>query len=302
MTIYGCKEFFEEDLSDSEVIMLAPFDSAKIVYAQQQFKWEPVYGAEWYNIRIVSPDFDQIELFLIDSNVVETSFNTELSPGSYQWAVQAANYSSQTPYVIYSLTIDTNKAFTNNHVDLLNPDNIYINSEDLTFSWFNVENADRYRFEIRNDEWSGGLLYYSKDIIENTVDVRLLEGNYYWGVKAYDSKTNAETAFSYKQILIDLTQPKRSELILPDANDTIRGNAVTLKWSREQDSGSPVFDSLIISRDSEFSDILINLEITDTVYSIQPDPGNYYWKVKALDKAGNKSDFSTYRKFTYESE
>ena len=294
----GCDEFFVEDLSDSKVVLVAPSDCVKTTNFIHLFKWEAVEGADWYNLRVVSPDFQSTEQIVLDTNLTQESYSYELPSGEYQWGVQAVNYSGASEYSIRTLVVDTNTLFAKKYIELLAPQNMYTNLSEIEFRWESIEGADKYRFEVRVDSWSSGNVFSAKDIDSDRHTVELSENIYYWGVQGYNSESNTSTDFFFKQIFVDLTSPGRPNLVSPEDDYITTESLITLKWERGSDTGSPLYDSLYLATDKEFVNIVLNTSTADTLYEIQPEAGEYYWMVKSFDKAGNAGANSLYRKFT----
>lgn len=101
----GCSDFFETDISQEEVILLAPVDNQQSDNTSITFWWEHVNYSTEYVLQIVSPDFNAIESLVLDSAVSETKYETSLSPGTYQWRVKAKNGTSETEFSTRSLVI-----------------------------------------------------------------------------------------------------------------------------------------------------------------------------------------------------
>jgi hypothetical protein len=83
----------------------APVDNLVTTATTNTFAWEPVDGADKYQIQIVSPKFDSVVMFAVDSSFIKTTFTYTLTPGKYQWRVRASNASTQTSYFTRSFTI-----------------------------------------------------------------------------------------------------------------------------------------------------------------------------------------------------
>ena len=101
----GCGDFFETDISNIEVNLLAPADSLVSTTELQTFWWDYIDGAYQYQLRIVNPCFSEIETIIVDSLVNDNKIKCTLSPGIYQWGVRAVNGNSETDFSIRSLTI-----------------------------------------------------------------------------------------------------------------------------------------------------------------------------------------------------
>jgi hypothetical protein len=131
------------------------------------------------------------------------------------------------------------------------------------------------------------------------------EGNYSWGVRAENSFSSS--LYEFRNLIIDQTAPQRPNLSSPNQSAET-AITVTFSWTRPDINGSAISDSLFVSTDSTFVD---NHEFeaftTGTTYSYtfdvnQGSTQKYYWRVLSIDAAGNKSIYSTIRRFTVKNE
>lgn len=105
ISFYSCEEITEADITNVPVIITAPIDSLQTSSASNTFVWENVKGAVRYQFQIVSPRFDSVVRFVVDSSLTSTIFTYSLSPGKYQWRVRGINTSTQTAYFVRTITI-----------------------------------------------------------------------------------------------------------------------------------------------------------------------------------------------------
>lgn len=305
ISICSCKDVFEEDLAKKTVTINSPQNALQTTNLTQTFWWEPVEGAIKYNLQIVSPTFLNIQKLVLDTNVTICKFEYTLNPGLYEWRVKAFNSSSYTPYITYSLQVDSTADLSNQQIVLIAPGSSFAtNQTGISFSWYSLYNAEDYRFELRNSDWNGSLVINPIITTYDTVNLALAEGTYAWGVQAHNSTSNSP--FSTRIITIDLTNPNIPLLSYPAANITINdstltASTITFGWLRGSNTGSAIQDSLYIANDSLFSNIFDSAVLADTTYSKSfTSAGSYFWKVRSYDAAGNKSSYSVTRKFIYE--
>lgn len=95
----------ENDLTNTEVTLIAPADSIETSSTAITFGWERIEKADSYLIQIVKPNFDQPETLITSEETTDNSFALTLSAGQYQWRVKAVNDASSTEYSTRSLTI-----------------------------------------------------------------------------------------------------------------------------------------------------------------------------------------------------
>jgi len=72
----------------------------------------------------------------------------------------------------------------------------------------------------------------------------------------------------------------------------------TLFWNRGTETGSSITDSLYIYNDSLMTNLNTGIYTTGTSYSDSLGVGSYFWRVRSIDAATNKSNYSALNKFT----
>lgn len=295
----SCKDIIEEDLEGKTVVLSAPQDCLKTEALTQVFWWEEVVGTLKYNLQIASPSFNNIQELVLDSNITKTQYQFTLHPGTYQWRVRAFNGSSTTLYTTYNLIIDSTANLASQQVVLITPTNGFATTlTTLTFKWYELYNANDYRFELHYNDWTGELVY-NPEIIDGTeLSLTLAEGSYAWGVQAQNSSSSS--MFTSRSLIIDLTNPSVPQLLTPANADSVSGSTIYFSWKRGTDSGSTISDSLYVASDSLFTNLKLSAYLSDTTYNwTSAVSGKYYWRVKSIDAAGNKSAFSSVFKFNY---
>lgn len=92
------------DLATQTVILLSPNDNSYSNQNKQTFRWESLYNATEYRVRIGDVDFTTL---LKDTTTQADSLvYTFASEGTYQWQVRAQNSTSSSPYTTRTLIID----------------------------------------------------------------------------------------------------------------------------------------------------------------------------------------------------
>lgn len=295
----GCGEIFEKDLAPEDVFVIMPADNLETDLTSQTFWWEPVDGAVFYNLQVVSPSFDSIMRLLVDTTLQGDKLTLSLYPGSFQWRLRAFNSSSSTEYFVRSLTINNTFDLSDQQVVPINPvNNLATNQSRINFRWYRLTNATDYRFELKYGNWDGD--YAVNPILtgSDSISLELMEGTFSWGVQGQNE--NSASVFTIRSLVIDTTSPSIPVPILPAINDTVTDTEVEFTWERPDLSGSMIRDSLLVSSDSlfsaqgmEYSYYTDQTEFTATLNAT----GSFFWKVRSIDAAGNKSDFSQVRKF-----
>lgn len=295
---YSCKDIFERNLEKDSVTLLSPPDNHQTTVLAHNFKWEEVKGADDYNLQIAVPSFSNLVSFVLDTNITETEFQFVLSTGSYEWQVRAQNNSSMTDYTTFILTIDSTPDLTNQPMVLISPSDIYATSDtSITFSWYPLSIADYYQFEIYTPDINGTWYIPPAQITDDSVTYTLGEGFYEWRVRAENDISVSDFSAS-RTLIIDLTDPSTPTLQSPSNNDTLTSFPVAFSWGRGATGGSVIKDSLLIYSDTANWAVSKQYYTSDTTQTVDTLGANtYYWHVKSIDAAGNKSNYSTLRKF-----
>jgi len=297
LTAVACSDFLEKDISSKKVKLLAPVDNFKTSVSSITFWWEALEGSTKYQIQVVSPSFDSVQFLVLDSMTANITYSYTFVPGKYQWGVIAINNSSLTARYVRSFSIDTSNFLTGDNVILISPKaDIYTSDSLILFKWGKIPAATQYQFGIRLNSATGD--YYMPPIIttSDTSTQSLPDGTYYWSVQAQNN-TSASITTS-RRLYVDRTPPSTPILLLPNDNDTLKiSDNKIFTWEHPGTSLAHISDSILIG-DTLFNHIF-EQAFRDTTYyqatSINKK-GKYFWKVKSIDLAGNKSEFSVSRR------
>lgn len=159
ISLYGCMDFMEENMSDTEVTIIAPPHQATISSSTQTFWWEEVEGAIHYKIQMARPSFDDIQQLIIDSMSTDNKFDypvSDLTPGNYEWRVRAQNESSQGSFVTKSFTVSSELDISDERVQLTDPEyGASFSSYEVDLSWESVMGAEWYIIQFDDDITDG---------------------------------------------------------------------------------------------------------------------------------------------------
>jgi len=106
LLFYNCEVIFEEDISDEQVIMLAPSENSEVAAGIIQFNWQEVLEATSYQIQISTPNFEQASQIVLDSITTNSIFEKDLGVGEYQWRIKASNSGYSTDYQTKSFSVN----------------------------------------------------------------------------------------------------------------------------------------------------------------------------------------------------
>lgn len=303
LIIVGCDDVFEEDITNNNMTIISPQDKNIIEGNLVQFRWESIEGTEKYRIQVIDESLKSISL---DSLVTGNNFAFNLNPGNYNWSVRGENFAYHTAYT--SPTSFSMIASDNLFIQLVflrSPSqNFYTNKKTFILTWDNIQAATMYSLEV--DKTINGIT--TTELVVGDLNVNSYSLNssiltedamYVWKIKAMNE--NSETLFSTRNIFIDTQIPNKSILTTPVNNGTI-SFATDFIWNIENDSGevqSPLSSILEIAKDVNFTDKILtkSTSLTSEQY-VFSSKGDYYWRVKITDTAGNESVLNEIRKIT----
>jgi hypothetical protein len=190
-----------EDISNRNVIILAPTNDAILNTTTISFNWDTLDDAEAYKLQIAAPDFENATAIVADTIVTVTNFSKALNPGNYQWRVRAENSGYQTAYRTLSFSVTEGDAIDigSDEVVLLAPaDNLVFSTTDtINLSWETVLNAENYTLQIATPNFENVTEIIENEILSTTsFSVSNLGAqDYEWRVKAQNSvyETNYTT-------------------------------------------------------------------------------------------------------------
>jgi len=134
--LWACSDIVSEDLDDEAVFVEAPANGVTSSEYTQTFIWREVDGAERYQLRIVKPNFTQIQQIVVDTHVTGLTFVYNFTPGEFEWGIRAKNNTSETDWFIRKITIDSSANLTGSTIILSAPANdAALNDSVLTFTW-----------------------------------------------------------------------------------------------------------------------------------------------------------------------
>jgi hypothetical protein len=298
----GCaKEFIETDLTGKTLTILAPADQDTVSTVSPLFWWDEIRGARNYHIQIVYPDFNAPQSLLYDTLVDADRFYPELNPGfTYHWRIRPENGSTRGDWVTRSITIDSSISLSSQQVIITFPSaNGYATSGGtITFMWNSVSGATFYRIDIINTTSGSNVTSATSSL--NNFTYTFPQGNYSFSVRAENA--TSITPWSIRTFSIDQAAPIAPQLIFP-ANGTFYSTPpaiVNFDWTSASDA---LTDSLYISTDSTFtsgiqSALLLNSAQSSYAWTGAQAATIYFWRVRSIDAAGNRSNYSTTFKFT----
>lgn len=302
VVITACKkDFIVEDISKKTLTVNAPSPDLETDINTITFWWDPLDGAEAYNLQIVKPSFSKAVKLMLDTNLTATKFNFTFTPGVYQWRIKATNAGHSTAFQTFNIHIDTTSDLTEQIVNLLLPANGAITGNTVvTFSWKGLTAAKKYRF-ILNDGTLKDTTLVNSSLTCTLLAAKNTTTSFSWNVKAINDEGESQFNAAAFTLTIDRKGPGTPVLLFPGLTATVSGNSDSLKWSRG--SADVVYDSVYVSDDSTFFNLSqwrvddVFTRLSDLNLSPSPSGSFYFWKVRSFDLYGNGSAFSARRKF-----
>tara|TARA_Y100000310_G_scaffold344400_1_gene456973 strand:- start:644 stop:2260 length:1617 start_codon:yes stop_codon:yes gene_type:complete len=198
--------------------------------------------------------------------------------------------------------------FKPNTPDLHLPENnSYRNFTSITFDWSNATDPEyftpNYLFEIWNDSSATNINMVNYTLVETTnttatTETIVGEGTFYWRVAANDSEYNS-TFSNLRTLTIDQTLPANFNLTSPADETSSTDTTPVLEWDSSTDTNLDNY-SIEISTFADFSTLTTTENSNTNSFSSWSSPldgGDYYWRVRAADKANNQKLSNT--TFTY---
>lgn len=289
LVITGCTDIFEMDISEEQVVLLSPHDNLETTLSTHTFWWDYVADADHYQLQVVTPDFNQTERLILDTVVTRNQFLYNLNPNRYEWRVRALNSVFATDYTVFSLVIDSTLDLSNELVILRTPaQNDTTNLLTLYFSWDKLYNADEYNLKVLFDDSP------IMDTIMANNNITLLldneQGAYTWMVNA--SNAFSHTAYTERKYFIDTIDPLKRTLLSPADQSVIQDSLVQCVWNSPPIVGSSEYDSLYIYSDQYMTNIVLLAKVNGEQFDAILNSGLYYWRVRGIDKAGNRGEYS----------
>lgn len=302
LIMFSCDDIFEEDITDDMVQIISPVNNAEIESNVVNFHWNGLDGADKYRIQIYSSN----QSMILDSLVRRESFTYALSGGDYQWRIRGENSAYESNYTFpTNFKMIESSDLATQQVILSTPESgIYTNRTNITCTWQRLSAADSYEVELINV--TGGQNVVQRTTVTTTSvtfnnTVLTEDAEYQWKIKAVNE--TSETLFYSRNFNIDTVVPNQPQNALPATNTTqLINQPITFTWNTVADSGiiqSPIFYTIQFANQNTFTPVLLSSNSNTTSFpQTLTASGDYYWRIKATDAAGNVSAYSSPFKFT----
>lgn len=303
ISLVACEDILEKNITNDTVQIIYPQNSQVIYSNVVDFQWNALNGAKKYRLQVYAASSNMV----LDSLVTQTHFSFPLGEGNYQWRVRGENYAYTSNYTFNnSFSVIQSTDLTNQQVILSNPtDNFYTNNPALILNWQGLSAATSYNFELENVTNGASIVNQQSGLTSTSITLNSTilptDAQYKWKIKGINS--TSATAFSSRNFYLDRTNPNTPVATLPINNATQTLNqSINFTWTIPADVGtiqSTVSYSIEFSNDINFTTVLQTSSSTTTSFQQSfTATGDYYWRIKAKDLAGNTGVYSTPFKFT----
>jgi len=297
--ISSCKDIMEPNINNRVVTLEAPGDQYQSTNYSINFWWNPVDDALTYHLQVVTPDFNNIGSLVLDTIVKGTKFPITLKPGNYQWHVLAANGSSQTQFSAPKSFTIVQSSIKQQSVQLISPANNFLtNQNSVVLQWGNLYGATKYRLEIDTNNFiTESAVIYNQAIPGQQYTFTFpKEKIYQWRVRAENDTAQAQWS-SVNTLTYDHTPPAQVSLTAP-ANNLQVSLPVSLQWGTV--ASAYKYKLYAFKSDSTTtynSSFPVSVTTTGYSFNLGNSGDRIYWKVTAIDAAGNEGQPSILRSF-----
>lgn len=295
----SCKDFIEPSLEKRKVVLLAPANQSESGKYQVGFWWEPVEDALYYRLQVVSPDFAAASTLIADTLLNGLNkLNLTLDPGKYEWRVRAENGSSQTAYTSAAFTIHES-SIEEQKVILSSPGSNYLsNQESVQLKWNALFGAELYRLQIDADNFGDeAKMIYNGTLTGLSYSFTFpKEGAFKWRVRAEKAAIQSKWSDVFN-LSYDITPPAKVSIVAP-GNGVSVSKPVSLQWTAV--ATAKKYKLYVFKNDKTVYSTVFPALVNGTSYSFNlGEPGEkVYWRVSALDEAGNEGPLSEEMNFT----
>lgn len=281
--------------------LTSPEDNAT-VDGTPTYSWQSIFGATAYRFQYDDNDDFSSPVFT-SGDLTGTSFSPPTqAAGVYYWRVKARdagkNWSEWSTRRKVTVTVGTPLAPV-----LISPAaGIFTKDNTPTLSWKSAKYGYKYQVQVNTSStFPTASMKLNKTLgvgVLTTNATTLVDGKYYWRVRAKNSLGTFGPWSKVRAFTIDTVKPPAPKLSSP-ANNAVLASMPYFKWLA---STGGFYYSFQLSTDTGFTDLVY---YDNKIFGLQclPPPlgaGIYYWRVRAVDKAGNQSVWSAVRKLTIE--
>lgn len=219
---------------------------------------------------------------------------SSLSDGEFVWYVVARDTLNESKN---STNIDTFRVdYTPpSKITLISPTNFsYTKYDIVTYDWFdgtdNYSGIATYDFVFATDSTLTNDRVYTTDILTSTfIDTLPFQDRFYWTVRARDAYGNIGEWSDTWQYEFDETDPTLPVLVYPVGNEEVEDSNVMFDWTQSTKSAWVYYNFELDTVNSFITPFRTRTPDYDSVELFLTMERKYYWRVQAVDSAGNTS-------------
>ncbi len=175
-------------------------------------------------------------------------------------------------------------------------DSAILNNSTPTFVWENTVPTGSYHLLVASDEtFTDPVIDVTLTDSTYTATSALNDGSYFWKVSPFSACGREGIISDVHTFTIDATPPGTPTLLSPQMGVMINDPTPVFVWNSVTDNLTGV-DHYVLQVDQtpSFSNAIERV-VTDTTFELdeQLNDGLYYWRVKAVDVAGNEGSWSS---------
>ena len=225
--------------------------------------------------------------------VVSNARASNLTDGIYYWRVKAADNAGNTSNWVNgdSFMVDATAPAVPSGLTMTRSGN------NLTFDWNDASDATsgvkQYQIELDSSDKFSNLEYF-KQVTDSQASVaNLASGTHYWRVRAQDNSGNLSAWSAAESFTMELVPPT----VPGGLKQTVTGSSVAFDWNDSTDASGIRQYEIRVDNNSDFSSPEYSKLVDASAASTSLALGTYYWQVRAQDKSGNYSAWSSSSKF-----
>jgi uncharacterized protein YegP (UPF0339 family) len=296
----SCRDIIEPSITNRQVQLRAPAESYQSTSYTLNFWWNEVEDALKYHLQVVSGTFDAPNSLVLDTIIKGNKFVSTFTPGSYQWRVRAENGSTQTAYALARSFEVVFSSLKQQKPQIGSPVNNFLtNQGSVMLGWNAIYGATKYHLQIDSNNFAdeSQLVYDQMTPAQQFKYVLGKDANYQWRVRAENDTAQSQWS-SVNYFTYDHTPPAKPVLSAP-ANNTNISLPIALSWGQVS---TAVRYKLYVYKSDSTTPFSSSFPMTLTTNNYSFNQGTLsdqvYWRVTALDAAGNESQVSELRSFT----
>jgi len=299
IVLTSCDAIIEPSISKKTVQLEAPVEQYQSASFTINFWWDEVEHALSYHLQVVSQTFTTPGGLILDTVVTKNRFSFNFDPGKYQWRVAAQNGSTSTDFSTardFEVEASSIKQQT---VQLSSPANNFITNQSAqAFQWGSMFGATKYRFEIDTSNFVDESTVLSIQLVPGTQINYTFpkDQSYQWRVRAENDTAQSRWS-AINSITFDHTPPGAPALSAPSNGLTVT-LPVSLQWNTVKNAQR--YKLYVFKSDSTTtfnSNFPVVLSTNSYTFNLGTSGDKIYWKVSAIDAAGNEGAVSDQRNF-----